>query len=246
LVVDPQPKASNMPRSIAVSQASIPIARRLAVAGMLLVCAGAAAAVHAESTAQAEYRDVMQRTSDLERGRELFATCRACHSPDGSGISDGSVPAIAGQHLQVIVKQLVDFRHDRRWDIRMEHFTDRHHLQNAQDIADVAGYVHSLPVVNASVPGDGASIATGASAYFLHCESCHGPTGAGNAERLQPRLAGQHYGYLVRQLHDTGDGRRPNMSAAHVRVLRGMSVEEINGIADYLSRLGNYEAPPQH
>jgi cytochrome c553 len=215
-----------------------PIAFTLLAACALVGFASGSLAAPAPAVAQAEFRDVMQRTANPGHGRELFATCKVCHSADGSGVADGSVPAIGGQYLPVIVKQLVDFRYSRRWDIRMEHFADRHHLQNAQDIADVAAYVNSLPVVISRAPGDGASIAIGARAYLRHCASCHGATGGGNAGRLQPRLAGQHYGYLVRQLHDTGDGRRPNMSAAHVRLLRAMSVEEINGIADYLSRLG--------
>jgi cytochrome c553 len=59
---------------------------------------------------------------------------------------DGGVPRIAGQHISVLAKQLADYRHDRRWDIRMEHFADRHHLVDAQAIADVTAYIHQLLV----------------------------------------------------------------------------------------------------
>jgi hypothetical protein len=41
----------------------------------------------------------------------------------------------------------------------------------------------------------------------------------------------------VREIHDTGDERRPNMAPHHVVLLGQLSVEEINGISDYLSRL---------
>jgi cytochrome c553 len=200
----------------------------------LVLAAPCAAAV---ATAQQEFREAVGRVPNLAHGRELFATCAACHSSDGSGIDDGSVPSIAGQHFPVIVKQLTDFRNDRRWDVRMEHFVDRHHLAGPEDIADVAGYVNSLPLRPTPKIGDGSALRLGASVYFRSCEGCHGAVGEGDAARLRPRLAGQHYGYLVRQIHDSGDGRRPNMTMDHVRLVRRLSLEELSGVADYLSRL---------
>jgi cytochrome c553 len=89
----------------------------LLLLGSLCSISGAA---QAGSAAQQEFRAAMQRTPDINRGRELFATCAACHNVDGSGIEDGSVPAIAGQYYAVIVKQLTDFRDDSRWNLRME------------------------------------------------------------------------------------------------------------------------------
>ncbi|MGB8327961.1 MAG: c-type cytochrome [Steroidobacteraceae bacterium] len=189
------------------------------------------------SPAQEEFRVAVQRVPDLAKGEELFGTCAACHSHDGSGIADGSVPAIAGQHFPVIVKQLTDFRHDRRWDVRMEHFVDRHHLAGPSEVADVAGYLSRLAPQPSARVGDGSSLGAGTSVYFRLCSRCHGSSGIGDAARLVPRLAGQHYAYLVRQIHDTADGRRPGMAVDHVRLVRGLSVEQINGVADYLSRM---------
>src|SRR5688500_18898239 len=94
----------------------------------------------AASAAKQEFAAVLRRTPDPTNGQELFETCAACHGSRGGGVTDGTVPAIAGQHYRVIVKQLVDFRHDQRWDIRMEHFTDRHRLPNPQQLADLAAY----------------------------------------------------------------------------------------------------------
>ena len=102
------------------------------------------AAVYALSTAQEELAEVKRSTPDLDHGAELFDTCAACHGPDGGGTSDGQVPRIGSQHLSVLWKQLTDYRHDRRWDLRMEHFADRHHLSDAQAIADVGTYIHQL------------------------------------------------------------------------------------------------------
>ena len=54
---------------------------------------------------------------------------------------------------------------------------------------------------------------------------------------MRPRLAGQYYVYLMRQLGETADGERPGMDADHVQRIRSMSLEERQGVADYLSRL---------
>src|SRR5690349_17137226 len=88
-----------------------------------------------QSTAQApaprvdaltEFVAAAQREPDLARGAKLFETCAACHGPRGIGTEDGEIPAIAGQHGSVLLKQLTDFRHQQRRDERMQYFSDRH------------------------------------------------------------------------------------------------------------------------
>src|SRR6186713_700397 len=119
---------------------------------------------------------------DLDHGAELYRSCAACHGPDGRGTEDGEVPAIAGQHGSVLLKQLTDFRHDQRWNERMQHFTDQHHLAGAQDLTDVAAYIANLPRFppTAKGIGDGTALGVGASIYFQKCERCHGPLGQGS------------------------------------------------------------------
>jgi cytochrome c553 len=203
-----------------------------------LVAPVAGAADTQTAAALAEFRAAAQLTPDRLHGAELFTTCAACHGPAGRGTSDGAIPAIAGQHGSVILKQLVDFRHDRRWDERMEHFTDRHHLPTPQDLTDVAAYASSLPrFPSTDGIGDGTALAEGASAYFQVCEACHGPLGQGDVLRLRPRLAGQHYQYLLRQLTETAAGQRPAMDPAHVERLRRLTPTQLRGVADYLSRV---------
>jgi cytochrome c553 len=166
---------------------------------------------------------------DLEHGAELYQQCAACHGPDGRGTEDGEIPAIAGQHGSVLLKQLTDFRNEQRWNERMQNFTDRHHLTSAQDLTDVAAYVASLPRFppTAKGIGDGSSLGKGASTYFRKCERCHGPLGQGDLLHFRPRLAGQHYGYLLRQLMETADNQRPGMDDAHVEMLRDLSPEQM-------------------
>ena len=207
----------------------------LAMALVIISCGPQRA--RAASEAQQEFRAALLRIPDPARGRELFPTCAGCHGMDGAGAADGSVPAIAGQYYAVILKQLVDFRDNQRWNQRMEKVLYQRHLIDTADFADIAGYVSGLPRQASRNIGDGSALNAGTDAYFRDCAGCHGAVGQGSAEHVTPRLGGQHYAYLVRQIHLAGDFRRPNMTAVHGRTVRRLSAAEIDGMADYLSRL---------
>lgn len=185
---------------------------------------------------QRELRDAMLATPDPARGEDLYAPCGACHGVDGRGVADGSVPVIAGQHYTIVVKQLVDYRHNRRWDIQMEHAAKMQHLAGGRDLADLGAFVAKLPRGFPAGIGNGENLGAGARAYFERCEGCHGPLGEGDEAHGYPRIAGQHYAYLYRQFFDAIEQRRPVMSALHLKLMSPLSREQITGISDYLSR----------
>jgi cytochrome c553 len=200
---------------------------------------GSAQTVEPRIARDREFSEGAGLEPDLQHGAVLYRTCAACHGPDGRGTEDGEIPAIAGQHGSVLLKQLTDFRHDQRWNERMQNFTDRHHLTGAQDLTDVAAYIAYLPRFppTAKGIGDGSNLGEGASVYFRKCERCHGPLGQGDLLRKRPRLAGQHYLYLVRQLQETAADQRPGMGREHVDLLQDVSPAQLRGVADYLSRV---------
>jgi cytochrome c553 len=200
----------------------------------MLVGAGAQAA----SVPQVEYSKAMASPHDLARGRQLFQACAACHGPAGGGSADGLVPAIAAQHFQVLVRQLIDYRYSKRWDPRMESVARGHLLPDAAALAAVASYISSLPTPPVIGVGDGDQIATGQPIYRQTCASCHGASGQGDAARGVPRIAGQHYAYVLRQLYDAVDNRRPNFSSEHVLLFKRFQYAEFRGVADYVARLG--------
>jgi len=208
---------------------------------VVLASAGTAIAqdVHPRELRDREFTEGAMLEPDIAHGAELYKTCAACHGADGRGTSNGEIPAIAGQHGSVLLKQLADFRYEQRWNERMQYFTDRHFLAGAQDVTDVAAYVASLPRFPATATGigDGTSLNEGARMYFRQCEQCHGPLGQGDLLRRRPRLAGQHYVYLLRQLEETAADLRPGMDDSHVDMLRKLSAAELRGVADYLSRV---------
>lgn len=197
---------------------------------------------HAFSNARQEMLEAIRARPNLDHGAELFRNCAICHGHNGGGTVDGGVPRIAGQHVSVLIKQLVDYRHDRRWDLRMEHYADNHHLKNPQDLADVTAYIHQLEVNVPPGVGDGELVEHGGALYAGRCASCHGRFAEGNAGKQVPRLAGQHYEYLMRQIYDAVDRRRPNFSPAHIRILARLNRDDIMGVADFLSR-GPAEEP---
>jgi cytochrome c553 len=215
------------------------VAQPLPVAVLLLATPFAAAAPPAhEARAKEELRAVLAATPDAARGARSFAVCTECHGPHAEGNASGWPPQIAGQHRRVIAKELVDYRAGWRWYDPMERIAGRHVLGSTQDVADVAAYVASLVPSSDTTPGPQRAVEQGAALYRSRCQWCHGARGEGNDERFVPRVAGQQYEYLLRQLHDAIEARRLNMQAQHLRLLQSCSMEELVGLAAYMSRLG--------
>jgi len=211
----------------------------LAVTALLAGQALAAdpAAAKDPPNAREELSDVFRQTPSAARGSKLFPACVGCHGKDGNGQPQGDVPAIAQQHQRVIAKQLVDYRHAERWDLRMEEVASTHRLGPPRDIADLAAFISTLPRESKEGHGDGRNVEHGGQVYLRDCAGCHGADGEGNGVTLVPRVAGQHYRYLLRQLHDTVEERRPNMPPPHPQLFEKFEVGDFTGVADYLSRL---------
>ena len=204
---------------------------------LLLLCAPLLAA--AEPVAKREVKEVLALEPREERGRELFTKCASCHGLDGGGDTSGAIPRIAGQHYRVLVRQIVDFRRGRRWDFRMEGVATSHEIiGERQDIADVAWYVSLLDADSTRGIGEGLYLQQGEKLYAEKCASCHGREGEGNDKTEIPRIAGQHAGYLARQIHDAVDGRRPELTRTHGKRFEPLGYEDVLGLTDYLARVG--------
>lgn len=195
-------------------------------------------------SASQEYLEAIKAKPDLDRGAHYFVTCANCHGAKGGGSVDGRIPRIGGQYVRVIIRQLVAYRHGRRWDMLMENFADRHRIPDAQAIADVAAYINQLEDPTPPGKGSGDLVSLGARVYLRRCEACHGTSGQGDQDRVIPRIGGQHYEYLRRQMYDAVDGRRPEFPASHVRLLAQLEHDDIAGVADYLSRIAPRYAEP--
>lgn len=198
--------------------------------------AGAAAPL----TASARTGDPLAgaRKSDEER-------CQECHGADGHGFgqsasSEGRHPKLAGQSADYIVKQIADFRSGAR---KHDVMTLMARTVEPADILDIAAYFAS----RSPMKGEGAAVnplgrrlyESGDAARGIEpCIACHGPAGEGVAGlgAAAPRVGGQEWRYLEKQLLDWRSGERRNSRDGVMnRVTRGLSDEELRALADYLA-----------
>ena len=186
-----------------------------------------------------EFRAAIDLTPNLDHGAKLFESCAECHGKDGGGSPEGGIPVIAGQHVSVLVKQLVDFRHERRWDVRMQGASRHPELHDSQDLLDVAAYAESLkrPPPRKLGSTDAATQQKGRLVYYRDCEGCHGRLAEGDLRTLIPRLAGQNFPYLRHQFIDVAYRQRLGMDEAHIKRIGALSETELAAVAAYLSQL---------
>jgi len=182
-----------------------------------------------------ETLEAVRLEPDLERGRELYTVCAECHGPGGGGLPDGTIPQLAGQHRSVLIKQIVDIRSGLRSNPTMYPYVAQ--LEGLQELADLAAWIETLPPPNDNGIGPGGGLERGRELYERSCARCHGERGEGSAAAVYPRLQGQHYRYLVRQMIDVADGRRGNANAEMVAALADFSAADVALVADYISRL---------
>ena len=168
-------------------------------------------------------------------GSRLFLDCAACHGSDGSGVADGSVPAIGGQPAAFVRGALEDFRTRRRGDIRMRHFSDPQHLADAAELDAVAAHVASLRRGMPATTGDGLQLERGRALFTRHCAGCHGAGGSAAAQPPRPALAGQHAPYLERKMLDTQD-MKTSQVRRHAALAGTLGGTGVAAVADWLSR----------
>jgi cytochrome c553 len=110
-------------------------------------------------------------------------------------------------------------------------------LDGPQALSDVAGYIETLPIPDDNGVGSGSDLERGEQIYTNQCSRCHGLEGEGLEEAFYPRIGGQHYRYIVRQIIDIAGGRRGNAHPDMTRVVESLSAKEIASVADYVSRI---------
>ncbi|MES9898110.1 MAG: c-type cytochrome [Sedimenticola sp.] len=174
---------------------------------------------------------------DLENGRRLYRNCAVCHTPEGWGSPSGHYPQIAGQHRSVIVKQLADIHKGNRDNPTMMPFTRPLFRKGTQALADISAYVEQLPMVPNNSIGNGMQLEKGKQLYNDNCKKCHGENGEGDAKEFYPRLHGQHFNYLLRQMQWVKSGKRRNADKKMMEQYQRFSSNDLSIIADYTSRL---------
>lgn len=189
----------------------------------------------------------MKLTPNVEHGQQLYQTCALCHTKNGQGMEpgigtyrvSGIYPQLAGQHQSVLIKQILDIRQRNRDNPSMYPFSTEKYLGGPQNIADVTAYISSLPPSTNNQHGDGRDLELGKALYTKNCSKCHGDNGEGDAENFYPKLANQHYEYMLRQFIWIKDGKRRNANPKMVKQIQEFKYSEMKAVVDYASRLGN-------
>jgi cytochrome c553 len=197
--------------------------------------------------ANREYERALSLTPDIANGLKIYRECAACHEPEGWGLSTGSVPQIAGQHRNVVIRQLADFRAGNRDSVLMVPYATVESIGGTQALADVSAYISTLEMNVDNGLGPGVGLELGARLYAEKCASCHGAQGEGSNDGLVPRIQAQHYQYLKRQFEWIRDGKRRNGNAEMAALARELEPHELQAVLDYSARLKPPEelrAPP--
>lgn len=190
---------------------------------------------------------------NLERGKEINATCAGCHGEFGQGGKRGEYPRIAGQRQPHIIDQLRAFRLRTRVNLPMFPYTQERELSDA-DIQDVSAYLAAVelptqwPEFKDSddaltrltavekvmiIPRAPGNLDNGGAIYNKECVTCHAKDGMGRGKF--PRLVGQYTSYLKKQMDAFIKGERPHDEVELKGILNQLKEQDLQDILAYLT-----------
>lgn len=140
-----------------------------------------------------------------------FDYCLLCHGASANGNAGIRAPKLAGMEPWYLTRQLENFAAGIRGtpggdDAGHEMGPVGLRVRQEGVLADAVTFVGSLAPTKPAptVSGD----AKHGKQLYAACASCHGATGAGNAQLQAPALAARSDWYLVTQLRNFRDGLR--------------------------------------
>ncbi len=157
------------------------------------------------------------------------ALCVACHGEGGRATIPAN-PVLAGQTARYLYLQLRDFQEGRREDPQMSPMAKDLTRDEMRALAD--WFARQKPAPQAfKVDADKARLGK-AKADETLCTMCHLGGFAGQNEI--PRVAGQNFAYIVKQLSDFKARRRTNDAGNMTSVSSTLSDADIENLAHYL------------
>ena len=204
-----------------------------------LICAAALVAPMLSVHANTAKPEVKVYKPDLVKGEAAYgAVCAACHGADGNS-GTPAYPKLAQQHPEYLVKQLQEFKSDKRNNAIMKGFASALSEEDMKDIAYWVTAKKSKPgfAKEKELVGLGERIYRGgiADRQVPACAGCHSPNGAGIPSQY-PRLSGQHAEYASAQLTAFRDGVRKN-SLQMTQIAAKLNDREIKAVSDYIAGL---------
>ena len=158
--------------------------------------------------------------------------CPACHGPNGNS-TNPQYPVLAGQNSRYIYLQLKDFKEGRRHDPQMDPMAAPLTRDDMLALADRFSKEKQAP---GGFKADPAKVAAGrAKADEVLCAMCHGGDFVGQNEI--PRVAGQQYAYVKKQLADFKAKRRTNDAGNMTSVAGTLSDDDIENLSQFIANL---------
>jgi cytochrome c553 len=159
--------------------------------------------------------------------------CLACHQAQAPAGND-PYPILAGQNARYIYLQLRDFQEGRRSDPVMTPMAANLTRDQMRAIAQWFSALKPLSQTAMTPDPEKARLGKAKSDETL-CPMCH--LGGFSGQNEIPRVAGQHYAYVVKQLSDFKARRRTNDAGNMTAVSATLSQEDIENLAHYIAGL---------
>jgi len=160
------------------------------------------------------------------------AICAACHGPQGKSMQP-AYPVLAGQTSRYMYLELRDFQEGRRSDPLMSPIVVGMSRDEMRELSDY--FAKQTPPVQPFV-ADAAKARLGKlKADETLCTMCHLGGFAGQNE--VPRVAGQHYDYIVKQLRAFKARTRTNDAGSMTSVANTLNDQDIDNLANYVAGL---------
>lgn len=160
------------------------------------------------------------------------AVCSACHGEGGNAVI-ATNPILAGQNSRYLYLQLRDFQEGRRSDPQMSAMVAGLTRDEMRELADY--YSQQKPKsLNFKVDPEKAKLGKLKADETL-CTMCHMGGFAGQNEI--PRVAGQNFDYIVKQLTDFKARKRTNDAGNMTSVSNTLNERDIENLAHYLTGL---------
>jgi cytochrome c553 len=157
------------------------------------------------------------------------AVCVACHGEGGRSTIPAN-PILAGQTSRYLYLQLRDFQEGRRSDPQMSPMVKDLTRDEMREMSDWFA-AQKLPQQAFKVDEAKAKLGK-AKADETLCTMCH--LGGFKGQNEIPRVAGQQYDYIVKQMADFKAKRRTNDAGNMTSVSNTLSDADIENLAHYL------------